>query len=240
MGLEMKAMCEICSLPLAPIAEAWICSFECTFCPRCAAKLGLACRNCGGELVRRARRGRIEEQAFGAAHRAQVSWQRGDADFVDRQYSRVHRWAFEGGPELRASSSPHVVPVPLSDRAAVDPEAAFLASLSSCHMLWFLDLAARAGLVIERYEDAAEGRLVSRRIPHDGDSESHPVLGRILLKPVVTFAAGSHVSVELFERLHHEAHERCFLANALAVAPTVVPTLTFATPPTGVVLERAP
>jgi hypothetical protein len=220
----MKSVCEICSSLLAPAAEAWICSFECTYCPACASGLELTCKNCGGELVRRPRRGRVQARTFGAVHRAQVSWQRGDAPFVDRRYSRVHRWSFEGGVELRASSSPHVVPVPMSDPTGVDPEAAFLASLSSCHMLWFLDLAARAGLVVERYEDAAEGTLVSRHIPSGEGSAPHPALGNIKLSPVVTFAPGSTVPTELFERLHHEAHERCFLANALTIAPKVAAT----------------
>jgi hypothetical protein len=224
MGLELKAVCEICSSPLAPDGEAWVCSFECTYCAACVAKLGFACKNCGGELVRRPRRGKVEERAFGAMHHARVAWQRGAAPFLDRRYSRVHRWAFEGGAELRASSSPHVVPAPMSDPAAVDPEAAFLAALSSCHMLWFLDLAARAGLVVERYEDQAEGRLLSRSVQNEGGRESHTALGNITLRPVVTFAAGSAVPTELFERLHQEAHERCFLANALAVPPKVVPT----------------
>jgi hypothetical protein len=226
MALEMKATCELCAAPLTPAVEAWICSFECTFCPTCASELGLACKNCGGELVKRPRRGRVAEKTFGAVHRADVSWQRGDVPFVDRRYSRVHRWAFEGGSVLRASSSPHVVPVPMSDAEAVDPESAFIAALSSCHMLWFLDLAARAGLVVERYEDRAEGILLTKNV-ESGDRlgshvESHPVLGKITLKPVVTFASGSSVPAELFDRLHHQAHERCFLANALAVAPTVV------------------
>jgi organic hydroperoxide reductase OsmC/OhrA len=230
MPLEMKATCELCASPLELAGEAWICSFECTYCPKCAAGLGFECKNCGGELVGRPRRGRLSRQAFGAVHRAEVTWQRGDAAFVDRRYSRVHRWAFEGGPVLRASSSPHVVPVPMSDPAAVDPEGAFVAALSSCHMLWFLDLAARAGLVVDRYEDQAEGILITESIETSGTgTESHPSLGKITLRPVVTFAAGADVPAELFARLHHQAHERCFLANALEVPPTVVPTLRLGT-----------
>jgi organic hydroperoxide reductase OsmC/OhrA len=228
MALEMKASCELCSVLLGPALDAWICSFECTFCATCAASLGLQCKNCGGELVPRPRRGRVAVQAFGAVHRAEVSWQRSNAVFVDRRYSRVHRWSFEGGPELVASSSPHVVPVPLSDPGAVDPEGAFIAALSSCHMLWFLDLASRAGLVVERYRDQAEGVLISKTIGEAGAGrESHPALSQITLKPVVTFAAGASVPAELFERLHHEAHERCFLANALGLPPTVSPTATY-------------
>ena len=88
---------------------------------------------------------------------ATVSWQRGDAKFTDQKYSRAHQWQFDGGTIVPASSSPHVVPPPMSSAAAVDPEEAFVASLSSCHMLFFLFHAAKKGFVIERYEDAAAG-----------------------------------------------------------------------------------
>jgi organic hydroperoxide reductase OsmC/OhrA len=233
----MKASCKLCSSPIGLVAEAWICSFECTYCPKCAEELQLACTACGGELVRRPRPGRVSRQAFGAVHRATVSWQGNGAAFVDRRYSRVHRWSFEGGAELVASSSPHVVPVPMSDARAVDPEAAFIASLSSCHMLWFLDLAARAGLVVERYEDKAEGVLVSRAVSSaeagaspgkraatasHSSVDARAVLEQITLRPVVAFAPGTNVPRDVLEHLHHEAHEHCFLAQALKVAPRVV------------------
>jgi organic hydroperoxide reductase OsmC/OhrA len=78
-------------------------------------------------------------------HIATIEWQRGGAAFTDRRYPRVHRWRFDGGAEVAASSSPHVVPVPLSDPTAVDPEEAFVAALASCHMLWFLSIAAELG-----------------------------------------------------------------------------------------------
>jgi organic hydroperoxide reductase OsmC/OhrA len=235
LALEMKASCERCSAPIELAAQAWICSFECTFCATCAGERAFTCTNCGGELVQRPRRGRMSRRAIGAVHRAAISWRRGDAVFIDRRYSRVHQWSFENGPEVRASSSPHVVPAPLSDPSALDPEAAFVAALSSCHMLWFLDLASRAGLVVERYEDHAEGLLVSKSVatpdampageapPAPGVAHSSvepfPVLEQITLRPVVTFATGTPVPAEVLERLHHEAHERCFLASALKIAP---------------------
>src|SRR6202050_3246553 len=90
---------------------------------------------------------------------AQIFWQRGNADFIDNRYSRAHAWRFDGGIEVPASSSPHVVPVPLSLEAAVDPEEAFVASLSSCHMLWFLSLAAAQRLCVDQYSDEAVGVL---------------------------------------------------------------------------------
>ena len=94
---------------------------------------------------------------------AVISWDRSGADFLSNKYSRRHLWSFDGGATVPDSSSPHVVPVPLSDPAAVDPEEAFVASLSSCHMLWFLSLAAKRGFSVERYRDAAEARW--RRTP---------------------------------------------------------------------------
>jgi hypothetical protein len=224
MGLKMKPACELCAAALEPLSEAWICSFECTYCPSCAVACDHGCKNCGGELARRPRRGSVTRQRSGSVHHADVSWQRGDATFSDRRYSRVHHWRFDGGAQVRASSSPHVVPPPASDPAAVDPEEGFIATLSSCHMLWFLDLAAQAGLVIERYEDHGEGRLITRELSPLSDTGAaaagpplklQPVLGSITLSPSVTLAAGCEASPELLDRLHHEAHERCFLANAL-------------------------
>jgi organic hydroperoxide reductase OsmC/OhrA len=99
-----------------------------------------------------------------ATHHASVIWQRaGDAKFIDNRYSRGHRWEFDGGAVVPASSSPAVVPLPLSDPKGVDPEEAFVASLSSCHMLWFLFYAAKGGFVVDSYNDAAEGHGEDRR-----------------------------------------------------------------------------
>src|SRR5690349_2650071 len=100
-----------------------------------------------------ARRQQACPHIFMAEHTATVSWSRGDARFVDNRYSRAHEWRFHGGARVSASSSPHVVPVPLSDPAGVDPEEAFVAALSSCHMLWFLYFAAKGGFVVDSYVD---------------------------------------------------------------------------------------
>src|SRR5262250_1581582 len=94
-----------------------------------------------------------------AEYKAVVAWDRNGAVFTDSKYSRGHRWIFDGGVEVPASASPHVVPLPHSVAAAVDPEEAFVASLSSCHMLWFLFLAAKRGFVVESYRDEAAGVL---------------------------------------------------------------------------------
>src|SRR2546428_9233200 len=94
-----------------------------------------------------------------AEYTSVVVWSRGGAAFTDNRYSRGHRWLFDGGVEVPASASPQVVPVPLSVAAAVDPEEAFVVSLSSCHMLWFLSIAARQGFRVESYRDEAVGVL---------------------------------------------------------------------------------
>ena len=90
-----------------------------------------------------------------STYSASITWERNGATFSDNRYSRAHEWHFDGGCKVPASSSPHVVPLPFSDASAVDPEEAFVASLSSCHMLWFLSIAAKRGYVVDQYRDAA-------------------------------------------------------------------------------------
>ena len=97
-------------------------------------------------------------------YHAVVEWSRDGAAFTDNRYSRGHQWSFDGGIEVRASASPHVVPLPMSVAEAVDPEEAFVASLSSCHMLFFLALAAKRGFVVDRYrDDAVHGGLLEQQ-----------------------------------------------------------------------------
>jgi organic hydroperoxide reductase OsmC/OhrA len=143
-----------------------------------------------------------------ARHVATVEWRRGDAPFVDNRYPRAHVWRFDGGAVVPASSSPHSVPVPLSDPAGVDPEEAFVAALSSCHMLWFLFLAAKRGLVVDRYVDEAVGVLAL-------DSEGRLVMTRVTLRPAVTFAGGRAPDAAELRDLHAAAHEECFLARSV-------------------------
>ena len=154
------------------------------------------------------------------AHTAQIDWQRGDSSFTDQRYSRVHRWRFDGGLEVLASASPAIVRVPYSDPAAVDPEEAFVASLASCHMLWFLDLAAREGVQIERYADHAEGFLATR-------PDGKLWLARVRLRPAVAVSGTRRPDDTLMQHLHHRAHEECFLANALKADMTVEPRWTY-------------
>ena len=139
---------------------------------------------------------------------ATISWERNGAVFTDNRYSRAHRWTFDGGTEVPASSSPHVLPVPLSVAAAVDPEEAFVASLASCHMLWLLSIAARQGFVVESYRDEASGVLAK-------NAEGKLAMTQVTLHPQLVFAGEKRPSAAEHEAMHHEAHEKCFIANSV-------------------------
>src|SRR5262245_22490310 len=147
---------------------------------------------------------------------AVISWERNGATFTDNRYSRGHAWKFDGGIEVRASASPHVVPLPHSIAEAVDPEEAFVASLSSCHMLWFLSIALKRGFVVERYRDEASGLLAK-------NDKGILMMTRVALRPEVVFA-GRRPSAEEHEAMHHEAHELCFLASSVKTEIEVSPT----------------
>ena len=139
---------------------------------------------------------------------ATVRWERGTQDFRGLRYSRRHRWSFDGGIEVPASSSPGVVRVPLSDPAAVDPEEAFVASLASCHLLSFLWLAAKGGFVVDSYADDAVGVLT----PLEG---GRMWVSTVTLRPRVKFAEGAAPDAARFAELHRRAHEECFIANSV-------------------------
>ena len=141
-------------------------------------------------------------------HIAVVQWQRNQAKFTDNQYSREHIWKFDGGVEILASSSPHVVPVPYSNAACVDPEEAFIASLSSCHMLWFLSIAAKKKFVVESYTDQAIG-LMSK------NEDGKLAITRVNLRPQVIFAGDNLPTTKQIEEIHNQAHHSCFLANSV-------------------------
>lgn len=143
-----------------------------------------------------------------AQYTATIDWERQGAAFTDNRYSRGHRWEFDGGIRVPASSSPHVVPVPYSVAAAVDPEEAFVAALSSCHMLWFLSLAAKRGYVVDRYRDTAVG-VMGR------DAEGKLAMLEVTLRPAVTFGGGNRPGEADLAVLHHAAHGECFIANSV-------------------------
>lgn len=139
-------------------------------------------------------------------HSAQVAWE-SDGRFAEGSYSRRHQLRFDGGAVATGSSSPSVVPEPMSDPAGIDPEEALIASAAACHMLWFLDLARQAGFDLLSYEDSAEaemGRIAPDRM----------AIVKITLRPRIVFA-GAAPDAAALDRLHHEAHERCFIANTL-------------------------
>lgn len=139
---------------------------------------------------------------------ARVLWQRGDQPFGDNRYSRGHLWQFDGGLEVPASSSPHIVPLPGSVAENVDPEEAFVASLSSCHMLFFLAIAARRGFVIDEYSDDAVGVM-------EKDERGRMSITRVTLRPQVRFSGEKVPSRAQLEKMHHQSHEQCFIANSV-------------------------
>ena len=141
-------------------------------------------------------------------HTAVVSWNRNGEKFVDNRYSRGHRWQFDGGVEVPASASPHVVPLSLCVANAVDPEEAFVASLSSCHMLWFLNLAAERGFLVESYRDEALGDMIE-------DESGKLWMATVTLRPEVRFGGAEPPGRIDEAELHQEAHERCYLARSV-------------------------
>lgn len=143
-----------------------------------------------------------------STYSATLRWQRNGAAFTDQRYSRAHEWHFDGGAVVPGSSSPHTVPLPYSDAAAVDPEEAFVAALSSCHLLWFLHLAAKAGFVVERYEDRADGVMAR-------NAEGRLAMTLVTLRPNAAFAGDRQPTRAEVEVLHHAAHEECFIANSV-------------------------
>ena len=143
-----------------------------------------------------------------STYTATVSWARGDQPYTDGKYSRAHTWRFDGGIEVPASSSPHVVRLPMSSEAAVDPEEAFIASLASCHMLFFLDFARRAGFRIDSYVDEAQGVL-------DKDAQDRTAMTLVTLHPRAAFSGDKQPSRAEVDALHHKSHEACFIANSV-------------------------
>ena len=147
---------------------------------------------------------------------ATIRWSReGAEDFTKGQYSRAHEWAFDGGAVVPASASPHIVPAPWSSPSGVDPEEAFIASLSSCHMLFFLDFARREGLVIDSYADEAEGVL-------EKGADGRMAMTRVTLRPKVEWGGDAPDAAKI-ANLHHRAHEACFIANSVTTEVTVEP-----------------
>ena len=140
---------------------------------------------------------------------ATIKWQRGEHEcFNDNQYSRGHTWEFDGGVVVPASSSPHVVPLPLSVEENVDPEEAFIAAISSCHMLTFLGIAAKRRYVIDSYTDHAIGQM-------EDDDQGYTSVTKVTLRPDIRFIGDKQPTYEQLEKMHHLAHQHCFIANSV-------------------------
>ena len=147
-------------------------------------------------------------------HTATVSWSRSGARFTDNRYSRRHVWRFDGGVEVPGSSSPHTVPPPLSSAEAVDPEEAFVASISSCHMLWFLSIAAQRGFAVDAYVDDAEGFL-------ERDADGRMAMTRVNLRPRIAFGVERTPSDADVAAMHDAAHHACYIANSVRTEITI-------------------
>lgn len=142
-----------------------------------------------------------------STHDATILWERGEQPFVDGKYSRAHLISFDGGMSIAGSSSPSVVRPPMSKVDAADPEELLVAALSNCHMLWFLDLARHAGFIVDRYEDEAKGTMGK-------DARGKISLTSVTLNPRIVWSGEKRPTADDIAGLHHEAHERCFIANS--------------------------
>jgi len=151
------------------------------------------------------------------SYKVKILWEKDPGEiFVDSKYSRAHTWIFDGGIELPASASPHVVPLPMSKESAVDPEESFVASISSCHMLWFLSIAAGKKYIIDSYEDNAEGILRK-------DENGKLAMTHVNLKPKIIFSGNNIPTSFDIDEMHHDSHEKCFIANSVKTIITVLP-----------------
>ncbi|KAF7764740.1 hypothetical protein PCIT_b0796 [Pseudoalteromonas citrea] len=150
-------------------------------------------------------------------YKALIQWNKKPTEtFIDRQYSRVHQWQFSTGTCIEASSSPTIVPLPYSQADNIDPEEAFVAALSSCHMLFFLDLAAQQKLVVNSYVDNACGTLAL-------DTRGKKAMTYVLLAPSIAWGDNTIVSKQLEMQLHHQAHDLCFIANSVLTQVEIKP-----------------
>jgi organic hydroperoxide reductase OsmC/OhrA len=147
-------------------------------------------------------------------HRAIVNWSRGQGDFLGGKYSREHTWSFDGGLTVPASPSPLNVPAPYSNPAHVDPEEAFVAAISSCHMLTYLHLASRHGYQVESYRDEAVGMMME-------NERGARCMSAVTLRPRIRYGGGKAPTPEEEERLHHLSHEQCIIANSVRTEVTI-------------------
>jgi len=149
-----------------------------------------------------------------STHTATIRWQNTGPDFLNRQYSREHTLHFDGGAVVSGSPSPHIVPAPWSNAAAVDPEEAFVASVASCHMLWFLHVAIDAGFEALSYVDEAVGEMTK-------NEQGKLWISRVILRPRIEWPGARQPTAEEVESLHHRANDECFIANSIKTEVTV-------------------
>ena len=149
-------------------------------------------------------------------HIATIKWTFGDGDFAKGRYSREHSWTFDGGLVVQASSSPTVVPIPMSNPSYVDPEEAFVASLSSCHMLTFLFVASRKGFTITEYVDEAVGTMTK-------NEAGTPWISAVVLRPRIAWAGDKRPTPDEEHALHEAAHKGCFIAQSVKTDVRVEP-----------------
>ena len=147
---------------------------------------------------------------------ATIKWRRGEQDFVNDEYSRGHSWEFDGGLTVPASASPDIVPLPKSVAENVDPEEAFVASLSSCHMLFFLAISARKGYIIDNYTDYAIGYLGK-------NGEGRTAMTQVILRPSIEFSGDKRPTGEQIESIHEQSHRQCFIANSVKTDVIIEP-----------------
>jgi organic hydroperoxide reductase OsmC/OhrA len=145
-------------------------------------------------------------------HEVRVEWRRGAVEFTYESYDRTHSWTFGGGVRIEASGAPEY----RGRRELPNPEEALVAALSSCHMLTFLAIAARRRLVVERYDDEAVGHL-------EKNPQGRLAITRVTLRPRVAFGGEKAPGGEELSRLHHLAHEQCFIANSVTTEVSVEP-----------------
>lgn len=140
---------------------------------------------------------------------ATIRWQRQESEsYIDNKYSRGHEWLFDGGLSVPASASPQVVPLPWSVEQNVDPEEAFVAALSSCHMLFFLSIAAKNRFIVDQYIDEAIGIM-------EKDADNKLSMTRVTLRPKIKFSGDKQPDRARLEKMHHQSHEACFIANSV-------------------------
>lgn len=152
-----------------------------------------------------------------SGYKAEVHWQKAPTEtFIDNKYSRDHVWKFDSGIEVPGAPSPHIVSPAFMSERSVDPEEAFIASISSCHMLWFLGLAAVKKIVVASYSDCATGIL-------EKNEDGKMAITSVELNPKIVFGNDENITQEELDKLHHQAHEHCFIANSVTSRITINP-----------------